>query len=196
MIPALVIPKDLAAWQRLHVGPDGERLKDDGDLGPLTQWALDIESLPVWRQTVVLTALRFRLVREVTPNVSPDIDAWNIAARAPIGSRYCASFASMCLRAGGIEAREASCHRLAAMFPETDAPLPADLCFLLRPDGTGHVDVVTGAGAELVSVCGGNVDDGVRPGLRRRQGRTFRRVGPTGMPGAVSRLPLLGSRAV
>lgn len=190
----MITPVEIAAFQRLHVGPDGKQLLPDGKLGPKTQWALDLEELPIWRQTIVLTALRFVGLTEKAPNTGTEIDAWLAACRQPPGQPYCAAFACMCLRAGGIEAREASVHRLAAMFPETTAPLPADLCCLHRGDGTGHVDIVTGLGRELFSVCGGNVDDGVRAGLRRLDGRRFYRVGKTGAPRADLTLPLLGAK--
>lgn len=190
----MITPVEIAAFQRLHVGPDGKQLLPDGVIGPKTQWALDLEELPHWRQTIVLTALKWNGLREKAPNTGDEIDAWLAACRQPPGQPYCAAFACMCLRAGGIEAREASTHRLAAMFPATYAPLPGDLLFLLRPDFTGHVDVVTGVGGGGVSVCGGNVDDGVRAGLRNPDGRSFRRVGRTGMPEALASLPWLGAK--
>lgn len=190
----MIAPVEIAAFQRLHVGPDGKQLLPDGKIGLKTQWALDLEELPIWRQTIVLTALRWNGLRERAPNTGDEIDAWLAACRQPPGQPYCAAFACMCLRAGAIEAREASTHRLAAMFPITLAPMPGDLLFLLRPDGTGHVDIVTGVGAETVSVCGGNVDDGVRVGLRSPKGRSFRRVGKTGLPEAHPSLPFLGAK--
>lgn len=195
----MINPVDVAAFQRLHVGPDGARLLADGSLGPRTQWALDIDALPGWRQDIVLMALRHVGVKETSRNRGHEIDAWLRACRVDpedeIDDPWCASFACMCLRAGGIEAREASVARLAAMFPETGAPLPADLCCLHRPDGTGHVDIVTGLGLLEVSVCGGNVNNAVRPGRRLREGRKFYRVGKTGSPQAltIESLPLLGS---
>lgn len=191
---ALMTPKDLIAFQHLHIGPDGLQLEADGVLGPKTQWALDLDDLPLWRGDIVLAGLRRVGITEQGENRGPDIDAWNTAARAPLGSPWCASFASMCIRSGRIDCREASVHRLAALFPEVDAPLPADLCILRRPSGTGHVDIVTGVGAEVVSVVGGNVGNGVRAGLRRREGRTFHRVGGHGVPTAVASLPFLGAQ--
>jgi len=188
-------PAALAAFQRLHWGPDGAKLLPDGALGPRTQWALDIEALPQYRQDIVFGALLQVGVQESAPNSGHQIDAWLRACRAEPGSPWCAAFASMCLRRGGIEAREASVARLAAMFPETTHPMPGDLCCVHHPDGTGHVDIVTGVGALVVSVCGGNVGNRVQAGLRERKGRTFYRVGPTGLPLALAipTLPLLGA---
>jgi hypothetical protein len=195
-----LLPVEVAAFQRLHVGPDGQRLRSDGDWGARTQWAFDLEALPGYRQDIVLMALRNVGVKETAPNRGHEIDAWLRACRVnpedEIDDPWCASFACACLRAGGIEAREASVARLAAMFPETDAPLPADLCCIHHGNGKGHVDIVTGVGIEVVSVCGGNINNRVQPGLRRRAGRKFYRVGPSGCPLAldIPTLPLLGSQ--
>jgi hypothetical protein len=192
-----VTPAEVAAFQRLHVGPDGQRLLADGVLGPKTQWAYDIEALPEWRQRIVFMALRFVGVTEKTPNRGDEIDAWLKACRVEPGNPYCAAFASMCLRAAGFDIREASCHELAGKLWLTEHPLPGDLLFLLRPDGTGHVDIVTGIGDEhFVSVCGGNVNDGVRAGLRSVAGRTFRRARESGVPEALASLPWLGAKTV
>jgi hypothetical protein len=192
-------PVDLAAFQRLHVGPDGQKLRADGDLGPRTQWAFDIEALPGYRQDIVLKALRHVDTVELAPNSGPEIDAWLRACKAEPGDPWCAAFACMCLRAGGIDVREASVARLAALFTETGCPLPGDLCCLHHPDGTGHVDIVTGLGVVdlnlVVSVVGGNVGNAVRAGLRYPKGRKFYRVGRTGAPLAldIPTLPLLGA---
>lgn len=192
-----LVPVQVAAFQRLHVGPDGHKLRPDGDWGPRTQWAFDIEALPGYRQDIVLMALRHVGTAETSRNRGPEIDAWLKACRVnpedEIDDPWCAAFASMCLRAGGIEAREASVARLSAMFPETDAPLPGDLCCKHYDNGTGHVDIVTGVGALTVSVCGGNVGNRVQAGLRERKGRRFYRVGPSGCPLALNGLPVLGS---
>jgi hypothetical protein len=193
-------PAHVAAFQRLHVGPDGQKLLPDGDWGARTQWAFDLEALPGYRQDIVLMGLRFVGTVELAPNSGPEIDAWLKACKAEPGDPWCAAFASMCLRAGRIEAREASVQRLAAMFPETSSPLPGDLCCVHHPDGTGHVDIVTGLatidGVLIASVVGGNVGNAVRAGLRYLKGRKFYRVGATGCPLAldIPTLPLLGSQ--
>lgn len=191
-------PVDIAAFQRLRSGPDGRQLLPDGVWGPRTQWAADIDALPYWRMKIVTLALEHVGETETSRNRGPKIDAWLRACKVDpedaIDDPWCAAFASMCLRGGGIECREASVHRLAAMYPETLAPLAGDLCCLLRPDGTGHVDIVTGVSDELVSVVGGNVGNAVRAGRRYRKGRTFRRVGETGVPACLDFLPLLGEQ--
>jgi hypothetical protein len=195
-----VTPVDIAGFQRLHVGPDGQKLRADGDLGPRTQWAMDIEALPGWRQDIVLMGLRHVNVKETSRNRGPEIDAWLRACKVDpednVDDPWCAAFASMCLRAGGIEAREASVARLAKLFVEVASPLPGDLCCLHRADGTGHVDIVTGNGVGVVSVVGGNVGNAVRAGLRMKAGRKFYRAGSTGSPLAlmIESLPMLGSQ--
>lgn len=193
-------PAHVAAFQRLHVGPDGAQLRPDGDWGQRTQWAFDLEALPGYRQDIVLMGLRWVNHAEEAENRGIEIEAWLAACKADPGDPWCAAFACMCLRAGGIDVREASVSRLAALFPETLAPLPGDLCCLHHADGTGHVDIVTGLGIvdgqSVASVVGGNVGDRVRAGLRLRQGRKFYRVGSTGCPLAldIKTLPLLGAR--
>jgi len=65
---------------------------------------------------------------------------------------------------------------------------------LRRPNGTGHVDVVTGVSLGIVSVCGGNVGNYVRAGARSRAGRTFHQVGESGIPQVAPSLPMLGAQ--
>ena len=52
----------------------GRRLVVDGDLGPKTRWALDIATLPLWRQAIVRSALQDVGWREDGVNGGPYID--------------------------------------------------------------------------------------------------------------------------
>lgn len=188
-------PKDLTAFQRLRVGPDGQRLTPDGVLGPKTRWALALDAMPLWRSTVVLNALAWVGHTETTPNSSVEIDSWLQACGAAPGNPWCAAFASAMLRGAGIHAAEASVRRLvAAMSPTTD-PLPGDLSFQVHADGTGHVGIVTGVGYDTISTCEGNSGNAVRAGLRRKGEWLYACPHPDqiGIPGIVASLPMLGS---
>lgn len=185
-------PLDLAAFQKLRIGPDGQPLKADGMLGPKTQWALDLETLPLWRQHVVLGALRWVGLRETAPNSGPEIDAWLLSCGVHPGNPWCAAFVSAILRGAGIPCAEASVASLARSYPESDPPLPGDISYWIRDDGTGHCGVVTGVQPDRVSTCEGNSANGVRAGQRPTQGLSFCRPTGNGIPGVFAALPTLG----
>ncbi len=191
-----MIPVDIAAFQRLRVGPDGERLKPDGALGPKTYWALALDSLPQWRVDVVLGALKWNGLREQGENRGPEIDAWLAACGVQSGNPWCAAFVSAILRGAGIGCSEASVARLRGRFPRTETPVPGDVMCFVRDDGTGHTGIVTGVSADRVSTCEGNSNDGVRVGWRPRAGLDF--VVPMGqpLPGVWSGLTQLGGKTL
>jgi hypothetical protein len=189
-----VTPVDLAAFQRLHYGPDGVKLNADGNLGPKTAWALALEALPHWRQNVVLGALKWVGLKETSENRGVEIDAWLEACGAQSGNPWCAAFVSAVLRGAGISCAEASVARLAAKYPEIEVPLPGDISYWLRDDGTGHCGIVTGVGPHYVSVCEGNSNDGVRVGFRDLALLHFVRPMGQGVPEVWSGLLMLGSK--
>ena len=171
---------DLAGFQRLHVGPDGQRLMADGVLGPKTAWALAIEALPLWRQNVVLGALKWLGLKEISVNRGPEIDVWLAACGVQSGNPWCAAFVSAVLRAAGISCAEASVAKLGAKYPATEVPLPGDVSYWIRDDGTGHCGIVTGVDSDRVALCEGNSNDGVRVGTRILSGLRF--CYPMGQP--------------
>jgi hypothetical protein len=191
-----VIPLDLVGFQKLRVGPDGLRLVADGVMGPKTAWALGLESLPQWRQDVVLGALKWVGLREQGENRGPEIRVWLEACGVQEGNPWCAAFVSAILRGAGIGCNEASVARLRAKFPRTETPVPGDVMCFLREDGTGHTGIVTGVSADRVSTCEGNSQDGVRAGWRPKAGLDF--VVPMGqpLPGVWSGLTQLGGKTV
>jgi len=176
----MMVPVDLVGFQRLRVGPDGQRLNPDGVMGPKTAWALALESLPQWRQDVVLGALKWVGLREEGVNRGTEIDAWLGACGVQPGNPWCAAFVSAILRGAGIGCTEASVARLRTKFPRTETPLPGDVMCFVRADGTGHTGIVTGVGGDRVSTCEGNSQDGVRAGWRPRGGLDF--ITPMGQP--------------
>lgn len=186
-------PRDIEGYQRLRVGPNGEKLKVDGDVGPRTRWAMAIEQLPAWRSRAVLGALGWVGLRELgPPNTGPEIDAWLDECGVQPGNPWCAAFVSAVLRYAGIECREARVSRLAQKFPSTSVPLPGDIGYWLREDGTGHCGIVTGVSLNQVSMCEGNSADGVRVGLRKTAALDFLCPDGVGMPYADPKLPMLG----
>lgn len=188
-------PIDIAAFQRLRIGPDGQKLKPDGVMGPKTRWALAVERLPFWRMTVVLNSLAWVGHTEVSPNSSPEIDLWLHACGVQPGNPWCAAFASAMLRSAGIQVAEASVRRLVEGMTPTGDPLPGDLSYWVNPDGTGHVGIVTGVTHDTVSTCEGNSGNAVRAGLRRRGEWLYVCPHPDGIgiPAVVASLPALGS---
>lgn len=53
-----------------------------------------VDSLNIVRKNVIETAEYYLFVRELKYNRSPEIDSFNLAVGVPVGSSYCASFAS------------------------------------------------------------------------------------------------------
>lgn len=186
-------PVDLAAFQRLRIGPDGQRLVADGQLGPKTQWALDLEQLPSWRQQIVLGALHWVGFHETGENGGTEVTAWLGACGVQPGNPWCAAFVSAILRGAGIACAEASVSHLARKFPESDPPLPGDVSYWIRDDETGHCGIVTGVQPDRVSTCEGNSADGVRTGIRPMHGLSFCRPNGHGIPGVWDKLPALGA---
>ena len=99
-------------FQSLHFGPDGRPLIPDGEVGPMTWGALFPEDIvrppPAALSPIAAAALGFALtqigVMERPPgsNRGPEVDAYNRAAGAALGSFWCMSFVHFCfLQAAG-----------------------------------------------------------------------------------------------
>jgi uncharacterized protein (TIGR02594 family) len=159
----------------------------------MTQWALALEALPGWRQNVVNGALKWVGLQETSKNRGVEIDAWLTACGAHPGNPWCAAFVSAVLRSAGIECAEASVARLGGKYPEVEVPLPGDVSYWIRDDGTGHCGIVTGVDPDRVSTCEGNSGDAVRTGTRGFSGLRFCRPMGQGIPVVVSGLPELGN---
>lgn len=190
----MMLPVEVAAFQRVNIGPDGKRLSADGKLGPKTEWAMALAELPVWRHILVVNALQWAGLEEQGENHGPEIDAWLRACGVEPGNPWCAAFVSAMLRSIGIECNEARVSKLAERFPETLCPLPGDIAYWLREDGTGHCGIVTGVLPGTVALIEGNSGDGVRVGTRPIAGLKFLCPRGYGMPRAHTALPSLGSK--
>lgn len=158
--------EEVCAFQRTHRNHLGKPLKVDGDIGPQTQWALDLEALGA-RGRIVNAALEHVGLAEQGTNRGPEIDLWLRRCGAPVGLPWCAAFASACVSAGGRNLHEASVARLAALLPHTDRPLPGDIGYYLHADGTGHAWIWSCTSATRGYTVEGNSDNAVRVWLRR-----------------------------
>lgn len=175
-------PEQVRAFQR---GPEGGPkpidffgvpLKVDGDLGPRTRWAMDLATLPAWRQNVVRSALSMVGRREEGVNrgewidemirrcrLDPDADGKGPSSD---GHPWCAAFACWHLAHHSPHAftPDASVRRLMAqLYPVPwDRALPGDLAGFVRPDGTGHIGILLARGGGWSASVDGNLDNRVR----------------------------------
>lgn len=152
---------NLEIFQRAHRNHLGQPLKVDGDLGPQTQWALDVDALGA-RGRIINAGLEHVGLLEQGTNRGPEIDAWLLRCGAPLGSPWCAAFASACVSFGGTNLHEASVARLVQLLPRTMNPRPGDLGYWLDANGTGHVWIWTAVGSQTGLTVEGNSDNGVR----------------------------------
>src|SRR5690606_26408283 len=89
-----------------------------------------IAHLPLVRQDIVSRACAYVGMREVPPsgNRGLEIDAWLERCGAPIGSPWCAAFASWCLSVPGQRKwTQAGAQALGKSMRATDRPLPGDV---------------------------------------------------------------------
>lgn len=158
---------DLKDFQANHTDWNGKRLKDDGELGPKTEWALALSCLDPRRQDIVNRACSKVGLTELPGNRGAEIDAWNKRSGQAEGSPWCAAFASWCISVPGLpEVREGGAQALGRMLRSTTLILPADVMWFATGPSTGHCGIVIGLGPGEVACVEGNHGDGVR--LTRR----------------------------
>ena len=149
---------------------EGKPLAVDGALGSRTQWALAISQLDPRRQAIVERACAFVGLVERPTNRGPDIDSWLERCGAPLGSPWCAAFASWCISVTGLPlVREASAQRLGKALHGTRYPEPGDVMWFRTGPATGHCGIVIGVGPTKVATVEGNQNNGVRVVLRPRE---------------------------
>lgn len=161
-------PDEVRSFQASHLDWEGKRLDVDGSLGPRTQWALDVARLEPWRQAIIARACSMVGEHESDgDNRSITIDTWNRRAGAPLGSPWCAAFASWCISVEGLpDVREASALALGRRMRMTDLHLPGDVMWFATGGGSGHCGIVIGLGPGEVACVEGN--RGNRVALCRR----------------------------
>jgi uncharacterized protein (TIGR02594 family) len=189
-----VTPEDVREFQRAHVDVFGKALVQDGDLGPSTQWALDLFSCSPRRRAVVHRAQSALGVTEEPPgsNRGPRIDEWLQRCHVSTGLPWCAAFASWCLETVAIAGAQA----LGKHFLATDVPLPGDVMYFLTGGGKGHCGIVVGIGEHEVMTIEGNCQDAVRVARRARDRVRFSSTGDDlrGIcPLSIARAPFLAT---
>lgn len=159
-------PEDIREFQRSHVDVFGKPLIQDADLGPSTQWALDLFSCSPRRRAVVARAQSALGITEEPPgsNRGHRIDEWLQRCHVSTGLPWCAAFASWCLETVAI----AGARSLGDHFPAVDSPLPGDVMWFSTGAGKGHCGVVVGLGPHEVVTIEGNCHDAVRCVRRAR----------------------------
>lgn len=169
-------PDDLREFQRAHVDPLGQPLSVDGELGPKTQWALDLWSCSPRRRAIVARAQSALGVTEDPPgsNRGHRIDEWLQRAHASSGLPWCAAFASWCLDTVAI----AGALALGSHFPPAAEPWPGDVMFFATGGGKGHCGIVLGVSDHEVMTVEGNCQDAVRCVRRARDLVRFASTGP------------------
>lgn len=145
-------------FQAKHHDHLGRRLSVDGVLGPLTRWAVALSQHHPRRQQIIglASALCQLDIVERPPGSNagdPRIEAWLLEAGANPGDPWCAAAVSGILsRCGVVHERTPSVQRLVEQFESTYAPLPGDVGYFLRKDGSGHC-WIHGGWEDTICLC-------------------------------------------
>lgn len=189
-------PDDVREFQRAHVDVLGKPLAVDGDLGPKTQWAMDLFSCSPRRRLVVHRAQSALGVTEDPPKSNLDkgghIKAWMRRCGAKPGEPWCAAFASWCLDTVAI----AGALALGRSFSATSLPLPGDVMYFATGGGKGHCGIVVGIAGHEVMTIEGNCQDAVRCVRRARDLVRFAATGPDlegTCPATLASIPFLAT---
>jgi hypothetical protein len=167
-------PETVRAFQaRPSYDWEGKRLVADGIPGPKTRWALAISELDERRRGIVANACHFVGLVETGTNRGREIDTWLDRCDAPLGSAWCAAFASWCVSVPGMKpVKLAGAQALGNWFLPTRDPVPGDVMWFRTGSWTGHCGIVVGADLEHVATVEGNQNNGVRL-VRRLKSQVF-----------------------
>lgn len=172
---------------------EGKPLVADGDMGPRTRWALSMSELDPRRQAIVARACSAVGELEQAPNRSEFIDRLLRRCGAPLGSPWCAAFASWCISVDGLpEVALVSAQELGRSLRSSTLVTPGDVMWFPTGPHTGHCGIVIGLGPGEVACVEGNSDDRVR--LTRRLTNGVRIGSPLPvqqLPGVPPGLPLV-----
>jgi hypothetical protein len=207
--------QDLIQFQATHHDHLGKPLKVDGVLGPRTQWALAIDSLPAERKKAVLSAIECIGIKEypMGSNRGSDIDFWLKRCGVPIpadkttpapGNAWCAAFVSWVLSNASTVLRKLArvydwVHKSGLKQVTIEQVQPGDLGCILRDDGTGHIWLVIGKQMGdkgwVTMQVEGNTSNEVRCTLRGHTLRTMylQTFGTTATAGIIGDVPFAGS---
>ncbi len=172
--------EQIEAFQRTHANHLGRALQVDGILGPLTEWALDYETIAHERQAIVFSAQTYIDFLE-NPRGSNDdpqgiIRRWLERCGAKPRDPWCAAFVSHCLSVGlhpKVPIAIAGAQRLGKFLRATTDPWPGDVMWYPTQGDRGHCGIVLGVSATEVMTIEGNHDHGVRCVRRPRPGLFF-----------------------
>jgi len=154
----------------------GKPLRVDGQLGPKTQWAIDIAKLPVWRQEVVRFLVKLHgwqeqgvnqgeLIERAMAVCNLDNDA-DGSGPSDDGRAWCAALQCLALwqHSPFTFKPDASVKRLVeSLHPvEPDRVLPGDLAYAIHPSGLGHVGGVIAIGGGWTASLDGNLNNRVQ----------------------------------
>lgn len=193
---------DVLAFQQTHKNHLGLPLRDDGDLGPETQWALDFETLSPQRKAIQFEAWKHRGLIEIPPKSNNDpagiITMCLKRCGANPGDAWCASILSFWLSVS-VPVKIPGALNLVRHFPRVDRPFALDIgAFPTNEKGNGHCFLIIGVskdGGELMT-WEGNSDNAVRCCRRYRTAEMiFGRVLPETIgtcPGVIPKVLLAG----
>lgn len=126
-------------------------------------WAVSVSCLDPRRQAVIKEAADWLGTKETGgPNRGTQIDLWNQRCGAPLGSPWCASFASWCISVPGLqEVKIASAIELGQSLRVPSFVTPGDVMWFRTGPGTGHCGIIIGVGPGEVATIEGNHGDQV-----------------------------------
>lgn len=175
--------KQLIEFQAEHKAWDGKQLRDDGALGPRTEYALSVADMPLFRRNIYDQLMHCHGQREPNgDNRSSWIDARVRRAGGTPGEPWCAANVYCVLQDAGVDClRTMSSVACLHQFPLVSDPEPMDLGGWENGDGTGHVFFVGGYWYPEVNVQGvvtfeANHDNKFMLCRRTMEGLQFRRV--------------------
>lgn len=133
------------------------------NLYDIESWFKPVSHLDPRRQAIIHAACNHLGVKEVDgANRGPEIDEWNRRCGVPLGSPWCASFASWCIStAGEPEVKIASALALGARLRNPTFITPGDVMYFQTGPETGHCGIVVAVGPGEVACIEGNHGDQV-----------------------------------
>lgn len=190
---------------------DGVPLKQDGDLGARTRWAMQIAALDPRRQWAIRRACGTHGVVETVANRHQRIDGWMLRCGVPVpedprepapGNAWCAAMHSWCLSVPGLPVRkEAGARALGEALRATNMPLAGDSAWQRTGSWQAHIGMAIGFGPGVVAVREGNHGNRSAIALRSMSECRFATAFPMqeqpGLPpglGAIQHYSFSGSR--
>lgn len=167
-------------FQRSRTDWLNKPLVADGDVGSKTRWALDIADLGKDREDLIRYVISFQGTEEKPrgSNSGPLIDQFLAYVGVKPGNAWCCAFVCYVLRQFPYlgKPKIGLVRQFAEKFEAnfTGDPLPGDLGFIVRADGTGHIFFVIGVSRFEVMTLEGNVSDTGGVGYKVMVGRRDR----------------------